>query len=342
MAAIDHGGELQKTCALYGGNLDEWLDLSTGISPVSFSLPEFSTATWQRLPEEAEVACVSELAGQFYGNGKEPPLPVAGTQAYIQTLVHLFDKSRPVLIISPTYGEYAHCFLSHGFRVAEMGWAQVLSTDLSDYCAVVIVNPNNPDGRICKKHDLLEISKKLKKTNGYLIVDEAFADFDNNNSVVDQIKSNTNIIVSRSFGKFFGLAGVRLGFVFSSNDIRRKISNRLGPWAVSGPALAVAKFAFERPEIIAQHQAKIIKLGKIQSRVFSKFNLNILGKTALFTLIDFGKSSNAYDEFCRAQILARKFSWQDGVLRLGLVKNESELARLENVLKGIHKQGEIR
>ncbi|PYE90024.1 threonine-phosphate decarboxylase [Phyllobacterium leguminum] len=239
-AVIEHGGALDRAIARFGGNQADWLDLSTGINPEAFPLPEITPEVWNRLPDEALLDKALAAARSYYSVADGAFIVAApGTQALIQIVPELTQPGE-VAILSPTYQEHHAAF-------ARAGWAVLSCPDIGSIPAtakaVVVVNPNNPDGRIVPGDELLGLAQKLGAHGGFLIVDEAFADAHPEVSIAGQAGGD-HLIILKSFGKFFGLAGLRLGFAISGAGIAKRLSERLGPWAVSGPALAIAVHAF--------------------------------------------------------------------------------------------------
>ncbi|MBB2970980.1 cobalamin biosynthetic protein CobC [Mesorhizobium sp. RMAD-H1] len=237
---IEHGGALDRAIARFGGTRADWLDLSTGINPEAFPLPEIAPEIWNRLPDESLLTQALDAARGYYGAADTAAIVAApGTQALIQIVPELVAPGE-VAILSPTYQEHHAAF-------ARAGWAVVPCADIGSAPAtakaVVVVNPNNPDGRVVSGDALLGLAQKLQARGGLLIVDEAFADAHPETSIAAGAGSES-LIILKSFGKFFGLAGLRLGFAISGAEIARKLAERLGPWAVSGPALAIAVHAF--------------------------------------------------------------------------------------------------
>lgn len=249
-AEIEHGGALDKAVARFGGRPQDWLDLSTGINPEHFPLPELTPEIWNRLPDEGLLQETLRLARSYYRlNEKAPIVAAPGTQALIQLVPTLIAPST-VAILGPTYQEHAASFAASGWRVVQ---CVTLDEIPSEATAAVIVNPNNPDGRVISKEALLQFAQKLGARGGFLVVDEAFADAHEAVSIAANAE-DAPMIVLKSFGKFFGLAGVRLGFAITGGRFVEALERRLGPWAVSGPALAIANHAFSDAGTLADHR----------------------------------------------------------------------------------------
>lgn len=321
MADISHGGNLSDAIEKYGGERKDWLDLSTGISPFSPKLPDFDQEIWRRLPEAATERKVQSLAKQFYKSNLDC-LIVPGTQFVIQNLPRILDGKTG--IVGPTYGEYGHAFDQQNADFQMIDGIE----DIGDLKSIILVNPNNPDGRSYSPDQLLELAFELSERDGYLVVDEAFADMSGaNNSLMNNQKAD-NILILRSFGKFYGLAGLRLGLVFGPQQLLSKISALKGPWSVSGPALAVADYIYSRPEISSELYQKIDKRFKEMKRAFDKMNLEIVGHTQLSFLLAFPSAEKMHKHLQRKQILTRKFDYNQKWLRIGLTLNEEQDQRL--------------
>ncbi|MBS0555159.1 MAG: threonine-phosphate decarboxylase, partial [Proteobacteria bacterium] len=231
---LEHGGRLRRAAARHGIPLADWLDLSTGINPVAYPVPPVSAEVWQRLPEEDDG--LQEIAAAYFGTHEL--LPVAGSQAAIQALPALLPGAR-VSLLAPSYAEHAHAW--RGRAVHQCDAAELdAAVDRSD--VVVLVNPNNPSGVHFARDSLLEWHTRLARRGGWLIVDEAFSDAEPGASLAAQA-GLPGLVVLRSLGKFFGLAGARVGFVLAPAALRLQLAEALGPWAISGPGRHAARHA---------------------------------------------------------------------------------------------------
>ncbi len=324
---IAHGGGITAAARQYGGRPEEWLDLSTGINPNPVTLPEIPAAAWHRLPDQHLQERAREAARGYYRSGDILPLPVPGTQSVIQLLPR-FVPGGSVAIFSPTYGEYARAFTLAGLRVHQVSTAAELTADDR---LVVVVNPNNPDGRMLSVEQLLDLHDRLRSRGGILLVDEAFGDMEPAASMAPFAASMPNLVLFRSFGKFFGLAGLRLGFVIAEAAILTRFEDWLGPWAVSGPALSIAASLMEgdtgaiRNRIFHRHSA-------LQA-VLRRSKLHVAGGTALFALVADDRAEGIYTHLCRHHILVRKFDYARNWLRFGLARDEEADQRLAGVLE---------
>lgn len=328
---VEHGGGLTAACAQYGGTPEEWLDLSTGINPNSVVIPEISASVWQRLPDDRLVETARRAAAAYYGMADGVrPLPVAGIQSAIQSLPHVTDG--PVAVLGPTYEEYRHCFEAAGRSV------DLIST-LPDvepgHMVVVVVNPNNPDGRTHRPEELLELADQLAARGGMLVVDEAFADRHPDISLTRYAGVRPGLVVFRSFGKFFGLAGMRLGFVLGEAGFLDQVDRRQGPWAVSGPALAVARSLLGDADAIRDVSERIASRSRALKSVLSDAGLMIVGGTDLFVLVDDARAHTIHTALCQQHILTRIFRYRPGWIRFGLCPDGESDQRLGRTLASI-------
>jgi len=239
---LEHGGNLCDAARRFGRPLPDWLDLSTGINPQPYPVPALAFDVWHRLPENDPALALAACA---YYNAPLM-LPVAGTQAAIQALprlrASLFGASR-VTVAAPSYAEHAHHWAQHGHVMRQVPYAE-LDGEIDACDVLVVCNPNNPTGAAVAPERLLGWAERLAARGGWLVVDEAFGDMTPDNSVA-QWSERPGLIVLRSVGKFFGLAGLRLGFVASQQQILTALADMLGPWAVSGPAQQIGRTALD-------------------------------------------------------------------------------------------------
>jgi cobalamin biosynthetic protein CobC len=325
---IVHGGGVAAAAARFGGRPEDWLDLSTGINPNPAALPEIDAAAWHRLPDRQRVEAARAAAARYYGVAEGLPLPVPGTQSAIQLLPRLVPPGARAAVLSPTYGEYARVLGNAGIAVDAIATPE----DVDErHGLVVVVNPNNPDGRVVKRGTLLALHARLRASGGTLLVDEAFADLEPGDSVAPLAGDGMpGLLVFRSFGKFFGLAGLRLGFVVGEDAVLDVIEDGLGPWAVSGPALSIATslMASDTSAIrrsIATRRAAL-------AAVLHAGGLNVIGGTGLFALVEHEDAAAIHEGLCRRHILVRPFDYNRRWLRFGLAPDRAADDRLAAAL----------
>lgn len=326
--SVQHGGGLTAASACYGGKPEAWLDLSTGINPHTALTPPIPASVWQRLPDAQLADDASRAAAAYYGviDGVIP-LAVAGVQSAIQMLPRLTDG--PVAVLGPTYEEYRYCF-EQGGRPVEM--IADLSAVKPSHRVVIVVNPNNPDGRTYERKDLLDVAGTLSTRGGTLIVDEAFADMQPDISLAGHAGQQKGLIVLRSFGKFFGLAGLRLGFVLAETDVLERMAQMQGPWPVSGPALTVARDVLRDSEAIKVISRGIAARHWALAAILEGAGLRIAGRSDLFFLVEDGDAQHIHTALCKQHILTRKFNYRPEWLRFGLCPDAESEQRLSRAL----------
>ncbi len=230
---LEHGGNLSDAVRRFGRARGDWLDLSSGISPHAYPVGPIASEAWHRLPE-ADPALALAAAACY---GAPYMLPVAGTQAAIQALPRMRAPAR-VAVASPSYAEHAHHWSQHGHAMRQVAYDRL--EQVVDECDVMVVcNPNNPSGALVAPHALLDWAARLSLRGGWLVVDEAFIDTTPEHSVAAW-SDRPGLIVLRSFGKFFGLAGARVGAVGAAPALLHELAEQLGPWSISGPAQQIA------------------------------------------------------------------------------------------------------
>ncbi|GLK89839.1 threonine-phosphate decarboxylase CobD [Pseudomonas turukhanskensis] len=322
---LEHGGRLQEAAREYGIAVSKWLDLSTGIAPWPFAVPAIPVSAWARLPESGDGLHAAACA--YYGVTQL--LAVAGSQAAIQMLPRLRAHSR-VGVLSPCYGEHAHAWRQAGHDVMEIADAEV-QAHLANLDVLVVVNPNNPTGRLCSREQLLAWHSQLVARGGWLLVDEAFIDITPEHSLAAATPRD-GLIVLRSFGKFFGLAGARLGCVLAVDSLLQALAERLGPWTINGPTRTVAAHCFA--DLTAQQQQRERALAASQrlAALMAAHGLQPTGGCGLFQWWQGEHAAALHDFFARQGILLRLFPAHSSV-RVGLPANEAQWQRLAWVLQ---------
>lgn len=326
--AIAHGGNLSRARATFPDAPEPWIDLSTGINPHSYPHSPIPANVFARLPEPEEAARLKQLAADAYGAPSGRHVAAApGTQILLPILADLageLAKGKRAAVLSPTYAEHARAARMAGFELTETDdFTALADTDLT-----VVVNPNNPTGRIVTKADLLKLKASIR---GLLIVDEAFMDVSAAESMAGELDTG-NLVVLRSFGKFYGMAGLRLGFAISSPDIIAHIESRLGPWAVSGPALLVAGEALaDRTWQRTMRQRLKAEAARLDG-LLSAAGIAVAGGTSLFRFIRDQRAEAIFRHLGERGIITRRFEERPDDLRIGLPGGE-DWPRLEAALK---------
>lgn len=327
MSAIIHGGDLSYLVAAFPDAPQPLIDLSTGINPWPYPVRP-SDAAWHRLPQrDAERACIDAFASYLGADGENIVL-TPGTQLAISLLPHLIAPRR-VAIVSPTYAEHAAAWRSAGAEVFE-----VASHALADTGAdiLVVTNPNNPDGALHPADVLLDLAKAQAARGGWLIVDEAFCDVVPSASLAAH-GGASGLVILRSFGKFFGLAGSRLGAVLAPPELGQKLRHAMGPWAVSGPALEIGAAAYRDNEWISATRRKLKAESVRLDQLFARHNLSVIGGTPLYRLAETGDAATLKPHLAGAGIHVRSFDYNPAWLRFGLPADESAFQRLAAALE---------
>ncbi|MFC7514473.1 threonine-phosphate decarboxylase CobD [Herbaspirillum sp. GCM10030257] len=317
---LEHGGNLRDAAARFGRPEADWLDLSTGINPVFYPIPATAPNAWHRLPQPDRA--LVEAAQAYYGAPRM--MPVAGTQAAIQALPRLRDKTS-VIISAPSYAEHAHRWQQAGHVVREVDYNR-LAEHVDDADVVVVVNPNNPTGAMIAPEILLEWAERLAARGGWLVVDEAFGDTVPEMSVAHWT-DRPGLIVLRSVGKFFGLAGLRLGFVAAEQNMLDQLAEWIGPWSVSGPAQQIGTAALSDITWQREMHARLRRDGDRLRGLLSEYAVASSG-TALFQWWPEKHAEEFAHHMAERGIWVRLFVHQAHGIRLGLPGDEAGWHRL--------------
>jgi cobalamin biosynthetic protein CobC len=331
-APIEHGGDLGAARRLFPTAPEPFIDLSTGINPHPYPVGPLRPETFARLPEPAAIERLAAVAAEFYGAPSAAHVvPAPGTQMLISLVAALVAPGRAA-VLGPTYAEHVRAALRSGHRVEEVGDSGGLhGVDLA-----VVVNPNNPDGRIMAREALLRCADALRP-GGVLVVDEAFMDVQDTGAAAPATSlagdvGDRSIVVLRSFGKFFGLAGLRLGFALAAPELAARLRAGLGPWAVAGPAIAIGTIALQDQAWAAATRARLAQSALRLDQVLGAAGLDAVGGTSLFRLVRTPSAPELFRHLGRAGILVRGFAEPAAWLRFGLPAGASDWARLEAAL----------
>ncbi|KAF7963164.1 threonine-phosphate decarboxylase [Cupriavidus sp. UYMU48A] len=300
-APIRHGGDLQAAVRRYGRPASEWLDLSTGINPSGYPVPPIPAEAWQRLPEDDDgLADIAALA-----LGAPRALPVAGSQAAIRTLPQLLARGR-VGVAAMGYSEYAPAFAAAGHDVVLLGESDFAHPSLADGLDhLVVVNPNNPTGRLLSPQTLLAWHAALAARGGTLLVDEAFIDCAPQHSIAAHSGAR-GLVVLRSLGKFYGLAGVRCGFVLGEPALLDALRERLGHWTVSGPARVIARAALADTGWQAVNRERLSAWAARLCALLARHGLAAVMQP-LFCWLPHAEAAGLHDALARRGIWTRRF-----------------------------------
>lgn len=346
---LNHGGQLEKAKAQYPDVSEPWLDLSTGIAPWSWPVADVPDHVWQRLPESSTALCAAAAA--FYGCEAEAMLAVAGSQVAIELVPECLQQMSPVADLAAVavprwgYAEHGRCWARAGFQLVHYD----CPTDVDALLAaarvqhVVVINPNNPNTQKTPLAVLQRWQQQLQHCGGYLVVDEAFADTGDSRNSALTLGRCDNLVVLRSLGKFFGMAGLRLGFVISGAALQHSLQQRLILWGVSHPAQWLGERMLLDTDWHSRQRRRIRDSGQRLSALLRSTLLPDpmleLRDGPLFVSI-FGRGgdgcavlSTLFDFLARHGILVRLFAPQEGIqcLRIGLA-DDAGLERLGSAL----------
>jgi cobalamin biosynthetic protein CobC len=317
----DHGGNLDVAQRRFGGRAEDWVDLSTGINRRAYPVGELTPRDWTALPSRGEIESLHDAARHAYATSA-PVLALAGAQAAIHLLPRLTSPGR-ARILGPTYNEFAPVLSAAGWQVEEVGDLDALAgADLG-----IVVNPNNPDGR---RHDAIALLA-LRLLVNRLVIDESFVDAVPDLSLAAEA-GREGLLVLRSFGKFYGLAGLRLGFVLGPKADVAALAAMAGPWPVSGPAIAIGRRALLDRDWASATGTRLARDTLRLDALADAAGWRVVGGTPLFRLYDVGDANAAQERLARTRIWSRIFASHPAWLRLGLPGDESEWARLAAAL----------
>jgi cobalamin biosynthesis protein CobC len=326
--SIPHGGNLREAARRYGIALDDWLDLSTGINPRGYPVPPVPPDAWRRLPEDDDG--LADCAARYYGASSA--WPVAGSQAAIRALPALLERG--VAGVAPlTYGEYAPAFVRAGHRIVTLEIERDVLPDALDH--VIVANPNNPTAARLTRERLLHWHAQLAARGGTLIVDEAFADVDPAASLAHE-SARDGLVVLRSVGKFFGLAGIRAGFVLCAPTLTGALRDALGAWAVSGPARHAVQAAFGDRAWQDETRARLRRDGARLASLIASHGFDVHA-TPLYAWTPTPDAPSIRHALAQRGIWTRLFALPGMTpsLRIGLPGADGEWARLERALTEI-------
>ncbi len=313
---------------MFPGAPEPFIDLSTGINPNFYPVPQLPADVFARLPEPAETDRLAAIAAKSYG-APSPDCVVAapGTQILLAPVASLVPPGRAA-VFGPTYGEFSRAAALAGHEVAEVRDV----SQLLDAALAVVVNPNNPDGRVFGKNELLDLANGRRFRGGLLVVDEAFMDVGPDGASLCGEVGRGGIVVLRSLGKFFGLAGVRLGFAVATPAIAARLAATLGPWAVSGPAIAIGRRVLADGAWIPAMRERLEGDARRLDAVLTNADMDIVGGTSLFRLVHTPAADRLFHHLGRAGILVRRFPEHPDWLRFGLPGNDVAWDRLRRAL----------
>ena len=319
-----HGGNLDEAARYYGHRLEDMTDLSTGISPLSYPLAtaQFDSADWQALPQKIDEDNLIAVARRAYNLPETADLCLGpGSQSLLQAAARLMDSACTVWIPAPTYSEHTRVWYQAGHNVVT---SPIMPQDTR--CAV-IVNPNNPDGRVYGRDTLLKLAEKLYQKGGFLLLDEAFVDCNPALSVMSCADVN-GLVILRSLGKFFGLAGLRVGFAAGHKGIINHLRHQRGPWPLATPSITAARYALDDNKWADLHRRELASLLDRMQQILAVSDLNIIGQTGLFITVSDPDARALHTLLAEEAIWVRAFQYEPEWLRFGLTADEAVFCKL--------------
>lgn len=322
---MEHGGRTAAARDAFPGAPAPWLDLSTGLNPAPYAMPPLDAADWAALPNERALAELEAAAAHAFGAPPSSVHALPGSEIGIRLLADV-SAPGPVRIVGPTYGSYRDAWLgAESIDTGQIGQVPPGAT-------LILANPNNPDGRCRPIAELLELADRLASGGGTLIVDEAFADASPEISLCPHIANRPHVAVLRSFGKFFGLGGVRLGFLISAGAPGAAVRRRLGAWPVSAAAIRVGIQAYGDPGWAERTTSRLRADAARLDALLRDHGLTVRGGCPLFRLVEDGRVRRLFDGLARQGVLTRPFAYRSDWLRIGLPGREEDWRRLEAAL----------
>jgi cobalamin biosynthetic protein CobC len=318
-----HGGRLGEARERFGGAPEDWLDLSTGINPAPWPGAASGAIDWHGLPDPGDLARLERRAAAFFGVDPASCCAVPGSETGLRLIARIIGL--PGLHLPLSYGTHAAAF-EHASPVASAAGLP------ANPAVFVIADPNNPDGRITPRETLIDVLGHQEANGGWLVVDEAFADCRPDASVAGLVSEGRRLIVLRSFGKFFGLAGVRLGFVIAPAELLERLRHLLGEWPVCAAALTFGIAAYADSAWIAATRRDLPLRASRLDVVLRRHGLIPNGDCPLFRLVDTADASALFGRLALRHILTRPFAGHPRLLRFGLPLDDAALARLDAAL----------
>lgn len=322
-----HGGQLDEASLRFPGAEQPWTDLSTGINPNPYPTSALGNADPCALPTASDLAALETAAADAFGISVGAVAALPGTEVGLRLLATL-GLPEPAYRVAPAYGTYATAVpTAKSVAIADLAVRAV-----DDAATMLLANPNNPDGRVVTPDAVLDLARALRQRGGWLVIDEAFADTDPGSSILPLLEEPDPVLVFRSFGKFYGLAGVRLGFVCGPEEMVTRFRDRLGAWPVSSAAIAIGTAAYRDLAWQSETRQRLARSVAHLDAVLRRHGLEPIGECALFRLVDTPDATAIFERLGHAGILTRPFDYAPTWLRFGLPRDAAALDRLDRAL----------
>ena len=323
-----HGGSLAQARDRFPGAPEPFLDLSTGINPTAYPAPD---ARLDRLPEPADLAALEAAAAAAYTLPPHTHCIAGPGTGLLMTLVALLSAAPDVAIVGPTYAGTARAWSAAAVRIHHV--SDLDAAEATGAHAVVVTRPNNPDGQVADAARLRAVRCRL------LVVDEAFADLEPCRHDLAPNTADPGLILLRSFGKTYGLPGVRLAFALGADPLLPRLRAALGPWPVSSHALAAGLAALPDTAWRAGQRDSLARSAGRLDALLARSGLRVEGGTTLFRLALHPRAAGLWSDLGGAGILVRRFPDHPERLRFGIPPTGAAFSRLAAALeKAAHHQ----
>lgn len=318
-----HGGRLDEARKRFVAAPEPWIDLSTGINPHAWPGADALSIDWRHLPEERGLRDLEAAAARHFGVDPVHVAALPGTEIGLRLLGRLLPG--PAGYGWPGYRTHADMFPD--------GKPLPVEEDAPPPGGVhLLASPNNPDGAVQGEAAMLARLDRLEVGGGWLVIDEAFADPDPALSLARHVADDRRLLLFRSFGKFFGLAGLRLGFIIGPVPLLGRIRAVLGSWPVSAAAIAIGTAAYRDHGWIDAMRARLRTESAALDGVLARHGLATRGQCPLFRLLEIDDAEGLFERLATHAILTRPFDYNPHWLRIGLPESDEARARLDRVL----------
>ena len=258
---FDHGGGVFALARLMGVSPDDFLDFSANINPLGppAGVQEAFNESFSRVVHypDRDAAELRHALARFHGVAPEQLLVANGSTELIYLLPRI-TNGRKALIIAPAFSEYCRALrrADWEYRSFALSPGNGFSLSLDELAErleegfelLFLCNPANPSGTLLPLAEVEEIRSLCRRTGTFLVLDEAFMDFREEESAKALIADNGGGIVLRSMTKFYAMPGLRLGYAIGSEEIINRCAGMAEPWSVNTPAQAAGCAALVDPD----------------------------------------------------------------------------------------------
>ncbi|UYH50737.1 aminotransferase class I/II-fold pyridoxal phosphate-dependent enzyme [Candidatus Kirkpatrickella diaphorinae] len=322
-----HGGSVLAFQRAFPEAPLPWYDLSTGVNPFHYPTGDLPEDALRALPEAETLARLRQAAAKAYECDASLIVAAPGTQAIIGLLPYLLRPPR-VYVETPTYTGHEESW--RGAGIACTARADLMTSTIDPGCTSILCRPNNPDGRRSTLRELQEYAALIAQSRGTLIIDASFADFETTSYAA--LLENPAVIMLRSFGKTYGLAGLRLGFAMGRHPMMTRLATAFGPWPVHGLALHTGINALEDAAWRLKMADKLTVHAEKLRAMMAHAGFSFVGGTPLFSLFSHPRAGHFWRSFAAKGVATRRFHDKPEWLRLGTPGNAAMFDRLETAI----------